>query len=162
MDPSELPLRDIHLPPAIEWWPPAPGWWLLAGITMASLVAAYLWYRRRNAPLGIDRAAAAELAAIRDDFARGGDSQCLLRQLSVLMRRICITRFPRSTAAACHGEAWLRLLDELAGKPAFSRGAGRVLATGPYQREAEFEPEALLAVCGELVQGLDSQPSVAA
>ncbi len=27
MEPSELPLRDLHLPDAVGWWPLAPGWW---------------------------------------------------------------------------------------------------------------------------------------
>ncbi|MDP7406676.1 MAG: DUF4381 domain-containing protein, partial [SAR324 cluster bacterium] len=22
-------LRDVHLPPAVSWWPPAPGWWII-------------------------------------------------------------------------------------------------------------------------------------
>lgn len=26
---EELPLRDIHLPETIGWFPPAIGWWLL-------------------------------------------------------------------------------------------------------------------------------------
>ena len=27
MDETALPLRDLHLPDAIGWWPLAPGWW---------------------------------------------------------------------------------------------------------------------------------------
>ncbi len=42
VDFSQLPLRDIHLPGSIGWWPPAPGWWLLAGLLLAALVFAAL------------------------------------------------------------------------------------------------------------------------
>ena len=31
---GELPLRDIHEPPAPPWWPPAPGWWIVLGIVL--------------------------------------------------------------------------------------------------------------------------------
>ena len=36
-------LRDIHLPQVPAWWPPRPGWWLVALV----LLAAVLWWLRR-------------------------------------------------------------------------------------------------------------------
>ncbi|CAA0091636.1 Uncharacterised protein [BD1-7 clade bacterium] len=31
-------LRDIHLPDAITWWPPAPGWW---AVTLLAIIALF-------------------------------------------------------------------------------------------------------------------------
>ena len=52
MDPQQIPLRDLHLPEVIGWWPLAPGWWFLIALAVAGL--GYLSYRlltkwRRNA-----------------------------------------------------------------------------------------------------------------
>ena len=44
MDESVLQqLRDIHLPVAPGWWPPAIGWWLLA-ILVAGVLAWMIWW----------------------------------------------------------------------------------------------------------------------
>ncbi|MBT3811581.1 MAG: DUF4381 domain-containing protein, partial [Gammaproteobacteria bacterium] len=45
MQAPELPLRDIHLPPAISWWPPAIGWWILAVLIPLCLYLGYRWYK---------------------------------------------------------------------------------------------------------------------
>ena len=34
LEAAQLPLRDIHLPLPIAWWPPAPGWWLAASLVI--------------------------------------------------------------------------------------------------------------------------------
>src|SRR3546814_18045216 len=53
---QELPLRDIHQPPAPPWWPPAPGWWWLAAVVLALLVfAAWGWLRARRRRAAIVR-----------------------------------------------------------------------------------------------------------
>jgi hypothetical protein len=36
-------LRDVHPPSEPPWWPPAPGWWIVALITLA-LVALAIHY----------------------------------------------------------------------------------------------------------------------
>ena len=34
MNDAALPLRDLRLPEPVGWWPPAPGWWILAAIVV--------------------------------------------------------------------------------------------------------------------------------
>ncbi|MGH8629975.1 MAG: DUF4381 family protein, partial [Burkholderiales bacterium] len=46
-DPSQLPLRDIHLPAEPGLWPPAPGWGLLALLLMGGCLCLFLCRRRR-------------------------------------------------------------------------------------------------------------------
>ena len=52
MDPEQIPLRDLHLPEAISWWPLAPGWWFVIGIAVIGLgflIRAWLRTRARGA-----------------------------------------------------------------------------------------------------------------
>ncbi|HPY40873.1 MAG TPA: DUF4381 domain-containing protein, partial [Thiolinea sp.] len=48
MNPTELPLRDIHLPPEISWWPLAWGWWALLALVVLILVMLFNWWRQRS------------------------------------------------------------------------------------------------------------------
>ena len=34
-------LKDIHLPSPVSFWPPAPGWWILAVLLISSL---FFWW----------------------------------------------------------------------------------------------------------------------
>ena len=43
MDPTRLPLRDVHLPASPSWWPPAPGWWWLAAVLAVAALAWAAW-----------------------------------------------------------------------------------------------------------------------
>ena len=55
-------LRDIHLPDTGGFWPPAPGWWLLALIALAALAGLIWWLRRQRRRTRWLRLAKAELA----------------------------------------------------------------------------------------------------
>ena len=50
MDPEQIPLRDLHLPEAIGWWPLAPGWWLL--IALGVVLLAYLLFLHLGSRFG--------------------------------------------------------------------------------------------------------------
>lgn len=148
-DPGSLPLRDIHLPDAVSWWPPAPGWWLLLGLVALLVFAALRRWRR-----GRDRRAALcharrELAAIRRTFRLRPDQAGLARALSALLRRLAMSLYGRRAAAALTGEDWLAFLDQKAGGHAFTQGAGRDLIEAPYRADPAFDHAALL----QLVSG---------
>lgn len=136
MNPDLSQLRDIHLPPPVSWWPPAPGWWLLLGAT-AAVVMGLLWWFRRRRNNRWRRQALRELADLRSlsSGAQGG-----VVALSVLLRRVALTRFPRHEVAALNGDAWLAFLDRTFGAGNdFTSDAGRLLATAPYTQGKQIE-----------------------
>lgn len=143
-----LPLRDIHLPEAIGWWPPAPGWWLLL-ILSITLAGGLAWWLRRR------RAAPARLALLELDLLRrdaGLPAEEKLRRLGILLRRVNLSLYPREAVAGLAGEAWLRWLDRAVGAPRFSEGIGRRLVDGPYRPHPQADIEELLALCRDWVK----------
>lgn len=149
-------LRDIHLPDPVSWWPPAPGWWLLLLLLLGTAVLLG-WLRRRNRAKQLMVAGLNELKQIERIYRSDRDNGALVRRLSVLLRRICISRYPHHETAALTGENWLRLLDQQIGRSEFSRGAGRVLVSAPYQAEPQLDAGALLELCREWITALPPQ-----
>lgn len=137
-------LRDIHLPADPSWWPPAPGWWLLAALVL-SVIAFGAWRavratrrrRWRDAVIG-------ELDAIARRHAEGGDATRLAAELSMLLRRAA--RLVDARAATLHGDEWLAFLDAQLESDAFTHGVGRVLVDAPWRCTAAFDVDAVLAL----------------
>lgn len=156
-------LRDIHEPAAPGFWPPAPGWWLLALLLFA--LCAWLGFRaelrrRRRAPI---RQAVAELGAWqrRVTDTRGADAPADADALAALLKRAALCRYPRATVAGLSGEAWLRFLDRTGATAEFSRGPGRVLGDDRYARTPDLRPEPLAALARTwLERHLDGAPDV--
>ena len=134
MDPTQIPLRDLHLPEMIGWWPLALGWWFL--IVLAAAGIGYLLYQsfakwRRNASR---RVALRELARIQAEFKHGVDETSLAIELSELLRRTMLAYAPRNEVAGLTGASWLEWLDQgLDGNP-FSQGSGQNVDSLPYRR----------------------------
>jgi Domain of unknown function (DUF4381) len=155
-DVSQLPLRDIHLPGAIGWWPPAPGWWVLAALLVAALaVLGLVYYRgrhRRAALRALKRTAAA--------LEEGVEPVLCLQNVSTVLRRFVMTRAARARHAALLepdmpgliGERWLKYLDGCWQRDAFAGGPGRALLAAPYARPGSIERGTALeltALCTE-------------
>jgi hypothetical protein len=142
-NPALSQLRDIHLPTRIGWWPPAPGWWVLLALLLVLLAGGLIWRyaRKRNA---WRRFARAELARLRTS---NEPPQATVSALSVLLRRVAISRFPREQVAALNGETWLAFLDSSIDKPiGFQSVTGRLLTSAPYRADTAIEPTALHAL----------------
>lgn len=95
-------LRDIHLPSA-AWWPPAPGWWLLAGLVLLMIVAG-VWLAKRRTRQRPLRVALQEVDRLAARFAHDRDTVALVEDASRLLRRVARKVDP--DAASASGEAW--------------------------------------------------------
>jgi hypothetical protein len=141
MDPTQIPLRDLHLPEAIGWWPLAPGWWFLILIVFAGIV--YLSYRairtwRHNA---MRRVALRELSRIQKEYRNGVDEITLAIELSELLRRTMLAYAPRNEVAGLTGKSWLQWLDQGLDDRPFSEGSGQNVESLPYRRPDGVEDD---------------------
>ncbi|MBT8092901.1 MAG: DUF4381 domain-containing protein [Gammaproteobacteria bacterium] len=149
MNPEPLPLRDLHLPDTVGWWPPAPGWWVLLALVVAALgVLAMRTYRRwqRNAPR---RHALRELARCEAEYLQHRNAVLLGKELSALLRRGMLAYAPRAEIAGLTGKAWLEWLDQDMPLPYFHTEGGKSLLQLPYRSPeddcSDVDVHALLA-----------------
>lgn len=144
-----LPLRDIHLPDPVSWWPPAPGWWLLLILSAVILASIVLFKRIRKRRL-LRRTVLAEYDMIRRQYHDNHDPVEVVKALSALMRRASISFYQRNNSASLTGTEWLRHLDRTAQRKDFENGNGRILATAPYlpaDSQVDIDFNDLLSLC---------------
>ncbi|MEM9172203.1 MAG: DUF4381 domain-containing protein [Pseudomonadota bacterium] len=149
MDPAALPLKDIHLPAPVGWWPLAPGWWLLLAIGVAVIVVSvWLGYRRGR----LLRLARRLLADVRRQWQRGRDDQQMLAGLSQTLRRAAIATERRAQVAALTASPWRDYLnDGLAGAP-FSSHPGSLLIDAAYRADVPQLDDATVSHLFTLVE----------
>jgi len=121
MDPQALlaQLEPLREPPAIGWWPLAPGWWLLAAAVLAALLYAVAWSRQKWLSNRYRRVAHAELIHWRDQH-----QKVTLEQLNQLLKVTALQAWPHADVASLHGAEWITFLS----------------ATAHQQDSADFSP----------------------
>ena len=130
-------LRDIHLPDPVAWWPLAPGWWILLILVVVSIAAVLLW-RRGQQKQRFKKQALAEVQLLNQAYQQHYDARRYLVEVSVFLRRLAVSRFPRAEVAGLTGSAWIEFLDQtlLGGKAPselrFSGEIGWLLLRAPY------------------------------
>ena len=154
MNPAPLQLHDIHLPQPVSWWPPAPGWWLVA-VLLLVLVLGGLWWRHRHRCRTYRRVALSRLADLENRYHQAPQDVALITELSRLLRHMAVLHYPSRDCAGLQGEAWLKFLDQPFGDAPFSSGIGQALAQGPYQRQSHVEdPASLVILCRRWINQL--------
>lgn len=122
-------LPPLIEPAAIGYWPPAPGWWLLAITAVSLLMYTLVALTRRYRRLRPYRDARAQVNTLYIDFIEaagngGGDIQYYLQQNNALLRRVTMLVQPDTPIQRLHGRAWLEALDDLAGETIFVTAVG--------------------------------------
>ena len=145
-----LDLRDIHAAAPPAFWPPAPGWWVLAVLLLVVLLVTGLWLIKHLRQRRYRRQILDEFERITRCYSKDNCAEFIAAQ-STLMRRIALKRYSRSQVASLTGSAWLRFLDETGGNGQFERGVGRVLKDGAYSVRVYFNPLVRLIWIGALI-----------
>ena len=133
MNPEDIPLRDLHLPEMIGWWPVAPGWWLLFGLLMFAL-GFIAWRAMQRYQMNADRRSAlSQLRHLQAEYDRSHDAVSLGVKISELLRRAMLAYAPRDEVAGLTGTNWLEWLDQGLSSKAFTDGPGRNIESLPYR-----------------------------
>jgi hypothetical protein len=105
-DPADLSnLRDLALPVPVAWWPPQPGWWLLAAGLLALAGFGVAWLVRQHGANAYRRAALRALP------------QTAPEALGALLKRTALAAAPRAAVAGLTGEDWAAFLERTGGFP---------------------------------------------
>jgi len=159
VDVSQLPLRDIHMPAPIGWWPPALGWWLVAGLVLAAAAFyAFHYYRARH-----KRAALRAMTRLRAALEQGAEPVACLQFLSTILRRFAMTVVVPGAAepdvAGLIGDRWLRYLDGCWDRTDFTAGLGKRLVAAPYARPNSIERGTAIELTALCTAWLAAQPA---
>lgn len=131
-------LRDIHGAPEAPFWPPAPGWWVLAFLLLLAALwgARRFWLawrvRRRR------RTLLTHLEGLRERHDPEREPQAWLAAVNRLLKATALRAPSGGAAAALAGTDWSAYLSGTD-----DPGAFEILAAGPYQPHPEFDADAL-------------------
>jgi hypothetical protein len=132
-------LKDIHGAPPLPWWPPAPGWWILAAMLLLVLIwvgsralKRYRIHQRRKQMLAwIDH-----LNATIDPQK---EPQSYLSTINRIFKVVALRAYPEEQVAVMAGSQWAEFLQQQMKKNQQSELLA-VLSSGPYNPAPEFDP----------------------
>ena len=130
-----LSLKDIHLPPDVSFWPPAPGWWIMSVLFISSIFFGGLWFYKRYKKRKPINEALRILKNLQILHESSKDEVKYLRNLSNLLRRTALTFYDNDAVASLQGSSWLEFLDKTGKTKEFSQGAGKVLGNEVFQQK---------------------------
>ena len=154
MDSAELleQLADIHLPAAITYWPPAPGWWVLAAFVLAALVWASLQVLQQIRQRKICAYALKELDKIHQEFEENDRSSeeaensaqlLFVNQFNSVIRRVALWHYPNSGIASLGGAAWVDFIKEKGDSSGMTKEIAEAISQGRFKPHCEVDVNAL-------------------
>jgi len=107
--PSELlaQLRDIRIPDTASWWPPAPGWWIVAALVLIGLFLIFRFLRRRALEKQYRKEAHQLLDDLYANWRDDRDDRAFASGAHQLLRRTVIHHLGRNGVARLTGRAFI-------------------------------------------------------
>ncbi len=103
-------LRDIHLPEPVGWWPPAPGWWIVAIIVLLLGLLTFLFLRKRWRARAHRRSSQVLLTQYFEQWRRDKNTSRYLQQCNALLKRVALVSFPNQEIAPVTAQSWIDFL----------------------------------------------------
>lgn len=138
-----LELRDIHLPDAVSWWPPAIGWWVLFLVVILLLLALFFLVKKLK-QVSVRKTALNDFKIIKVQYDEHQDKIILSQQLSQLLRQILLSSYTRNDVASVTGEQWLAMLQQSHPKGVMELDWLETMTLSSYQKQADYDADSLL------------------
>jgi len=149
MDNTELleQLADIHLPEAVSFWPPAPGWWLLTLVLVSAVILLGRLTLLRLKQRKILEFALFELDKIHQQFenlqaATGNDINAarlqFINDFNAVLRRVALWHHPEQEIASLSGAAWVDFIREKGDSTLMTDELADALQQGRFKPHCEF------------------------
>lgn len=149
-------LRDIHLPDAVSWWPPAIGWWLVLIILLLAIYFLPKLYRRITY-LALNTVSQQAFDKIRLEHSQNNDTKQLIEALSKLLRQISMSYYGREKVAQLTGDMWLDSLNSLTDINYFTPKLRNALINAPYQKNISIDANELLLAIQNWINALPNK-----
>jgi hypothetical protein len=103
-------LYDIEGIDPINWWPLAPGWWILIVFLVLSLLGLVIYYYRKLAFKNSWQYHILSQLSLMEQNLEEANTQATIIELSEVIRRIAMHQYSRRECAGIEGKSWLRWL----------------------------------------------------
>ncbi len=151
-------LRDIHLPDAVSWWPPAIGWWILLALIIVAIIFVPKLYRRITyTPL--KKVAENTFKHIVAKYNRSHDNSGFINETSRFLRQTAMSYCGREEIAQLTGEQWVKALNNISGQTHFNDEIKQSLLNAPYQKNVTIDTEQLIQSVQNWLSDLPRQPA---
>ena len=153
MNPQDMllqQLRDIHGAPPVPWWPPAPGWWILAVLVLTALVLLGLRLRRALAARRRREKLLSFIELLAQVHPPANAPREYLAGINRVLKVVALRAFPKEEIAPLSGREWISFLSKKLPDEAELQ-AIEVLQDGPWQPEPQFDAGAIEHVARQWV-----------
>lgn len=145
MDPQAIldQLRPNLLPAPVSFWPPAPGWWLLAGLLLLALVVLTAVLTRHYRQNRYRRRGLKQAQRLYQDYLCHQQKKQFAHDCNRLLKAVALQAFPRQKTARLNGQPWLDFLYESSGNTLFRQSAAAALGADRFKPDQDPDVELL-------------------